>query len=134
MITRSNTVREVRIKGNTDSFVFKFLRISALLLIPLVWGHVLIQDIVVGVHAMDLGYVADRWASVFWRTYDALLLGFAFAHGVIGLRQVLMDFVHGEQSRKIMNVLLILFWLAVFGFGAVALIAGVNQPFPLAQP
>lgn len=134
MASQVSTVREVKIKGNVDSFVYKFLRLSALLLIPLVWGHVLVQDIVVGVHAMDLGYVADRWASIFWRTYDALLLGFAFAHGVFGLRQVLMDFVHGAQARRVMNVGLFIFWLAVFGFGAAALIAGVNQPFPLAQP
>jgi succinate dehydrogenase / fumarate reductase membrane anchor subunit len=80
---------------------------------------------------MDLGYVADRWASIFWRAYDALLLGFAFAHGVLGLRQVLNDFIHGEQARKLMNILLVVFWLAIFGFGAAALIGGVTQPFPL---
>ncbi len=131
MTTSAHTVRAVKVKPNFETFVYLFLRYSALLLIPLVWGHVIIQDIVVGVHAMDLGYVADRWASIFWRTYDALLLGFAFAHGVLGLRQVLKDFVHGEKARTLLNILLFVFWLAVFGFGAAALIAGVQQPFPL---
>ncbi len=131
MSTPATTVRSVNIKPNFDTFAYKFMRYSALLLIPLVWGHVLVQDIVVGVHAMDLGYVAERWASIFWRTYDALLLGFAFAHGVLGLRQVLNDFIHGEQARKLMNILLVVFWLAIFGFGAAALIGGVTQPFPL---
>lgn len=131
MTTSAHTVRAVKIKPNFETFVYLFLRYSALLLIPLVWGHVIVQDIVVGVHAMDLGYVADRWASIFWRTYDALLLGFAFAHGVLGLRQVLKDFVHGEQARTLLSILLFVFWLAVFGFGAAALIAGVQQPFPL---
>lgn len=131
MTTSAHTVRTVKVKPNFETFVYSFLRYSALLLIPLVWGHVIVQDIVVGVHAMDLGYVADRWASIFWRTYDALLLGFAFAHGVLGLRQVLKDFFHGEKARTLLSILLFVFWLAVFGFGAAALIAGVQQPFPL---
>ena len=107
------------------------MRISALLLIPLVWGHVLLQDVVVGVHNMNLGYVAERWASIFWRSFDALLLAFAFAHGVNGLRQVLNDFVHGDQGRRILFIACFIFWLAVSLIGLIALIAGVNQQFPL---
>ena len=43
---------------------WKWMRYSGFLLIPLVWGHVLLQDIIVGVHKIDLDYVALRWASV----------------------------------------------------------------------
>ena len=131
MATTTQAIRKVKVKGNFEGLAFQFMRLSALLLIPLVWGHVLIQDVVVGVHNMDLGYVAERWASVFWRTYDALLLGFTFAHGVLGLRQVLNDFIHGDTGRKVLNWGLFAFWLIIFGIGAVALIAGVNQPMPL---
>ena len=129
--TTPQEVRQVKVKGNFEGFAYKFIRLSALLLIPLVWGHVLIQDIVVGVHNMDLGYVAERWASIFWRTYDALLLGFTFAHGVLGLRQVLSDFIHGDTARKVMNWALFVFWLVIFAIGAIALVVGVKQPFPL---
>jgi succinate dehydrogenase / fumarate reductase, membrane anchor subunit len=131
MTTTSETVRQVKIKGNYESISWRWMRFSAFLLIPLVWGHMILQDVVVGVHAMDLGYVADRWANLGWRIYDGLLLGFAFAHGVNGLRQVLNDFVHGERGRKILNWGLFVFWLAIFLFGLIALIAGVNQDFPL---
>jgi succinate dehydrogenase / fumarate reductase, membrane anchor subunit len=125
------TVREVKTKATYESVAWKWMRYSAILLIPLVWGHVLIQDIIVGVHNMGLGYVAERWASIFWRIYDALLLGFTFAHGVNGLRQVLIDYIHGAQARKILNWALFIFWLAIFLFGFVALIAGVNQSVPV---
>ena len=124
-------VREVKTKPNYEQFAWKWMRISALLLIPLVWGHVLLQDVVVGVHNMNLGYVAERWASIFWRSFDGLLLAFAFAHGVNGLRQVLNDFVHGEQGRRILFIACFIFWLAVSVIGLIALLAGVNQPLAL---
>lgn len=124
-------IREVKTKSNYEQFAWKWMRISALLLIPLVWGHVLLQDVVVGVHNMNLGYVAERWASIFWRSFDGLLLAFAFAHGVNGLRQVLNDFVHGEQGRRILFIGCFIFWLAVSVIGLIALLAGVNQPLVL---
>ncbi len=131
MTTTTETVRQVRIKKNYETVAWRWMRYSAFLLIPLVWGHMILQDVVVGVHAMDLGYVADRWASLGWRIYDGLLLGFALAHGVNGLRQVLNDFVHGETGRKILNWGLFIFWLAIFLIGFIALVGGVNQEFPL---
>lgn len=127
----TSTVRTVKTKANYESVAWKWMRYSALLLIPLVWGHVLIQDVVVGVHNMDLGFVAERWASIFWRIYDSLLLGFTFAHGVNGLRQVLIDYIHGPQARKILNWALFVFWLVIFLIGFVAIVGGVNQVLPV---
>jgi succinate dehydrogenase / fumarate reductase membrane anchor subunit len=123
--------REVKTSANYEKFAWKWMRYSALLLIPLVWGHVILQDVVVGVHNMNLGYVAERWASIFWRGFDALLLAFAFAHGINGVRQVFNDFIHGEQARRILFIVLFIFWLAVSLIGLIALIAGVSQQFPL---
>ncbi|MBP7228755.1 MAG: hypothetical protein KA988_06545 [Longilinea sp.] len=111
---------------NFETFAWRAMRISAFLLIPLVWGHMILQDVVVGVHNMDLGYVAERWASLFWRIYDGLLLGLAFAHGVNGLRQVLRDYLHGEIARRIVNWGALAFWLILTLVGFAALIAGVR--------
>jgi succinate dehydrogenase / fumarate reductase, membrane anchor subunit len=124
-------VREVKTTNNYEKFAWKWMRYSALLLIPLVWGHVILQDVVVGVHNMNLGYVAERWASIFWRGFDALLLAFAFAHGINGVRQVFNDFVHSERGRRILFIALFIFWLAVSLIGLIALLAGVGQQFPL---
>jgi succinate dehydrogenase / fumarate reductase membrane anchor subunit len=102
------------------------MRLSAILLVPLVWGHVIIQDMLVGVHKINLDYVALRWANTGWRVYDAALLCFAFAHGSNGLRQVLEDYIHGQTARRILRVLLFLFWLSITALGAVAVIGGVR--------
>ncbi len=127
METTSVPVREVKTPANYETFAWKWMRISALLLIPLVWGHVILQDVVVGVHNMNVGYVAERWASIFWRGYDFFLLAFAFAHGVNGVRQVLNDYVHGERGRRILFVVLFIGWIAISLVGLVAIIGGVGQ-------
>jgi succinate dehydrogenase / fumarate reductase membrane anchor subunit len=123
--------RTMKVEGNYESIAWKWMRISALLLIPLVWGHVLLQDVIVGVFAMDLGYVAYRWASVFWRIYDGLLLAFAFAHGMNGVRQVLFDYVHGPAGRRNVVIILGVLWAVITLIGFIALIGGVNTQFPL---
>jgi succinate dehydrogenase / fumarate reductase membrane anchor subunit len=114
-----------------ETHAWSWMRISALLLIPLVWIHALLQDIIVGVHRIDVNYVAERWANLGWRVFDILLLGFAFAHGMYGVRQIAYEYIHQPTARKVVSTFLFLFWLVITAIGATALIAGVNQKFPL---
>lgn len=109
-----------------EAISWKWMRYSGLLLIPLAWGHVLIQDVLVGVHSIDLDYVAMRWASLGWRVYDFALLAFAFAHGVNGLRQVLNDYIGSARTRRRVSWLLLAFWLLLSIIGAVAIVGGVR--------
>jgi succinate dehydrogenase / fumarate reductase membrane anchor subunit len=123
----TTAIRKTEKPRNYETLAWKWMRYSAILLIPLVWGHVLLQDVIVGVHAIDLDYVVVRWASLGWQVYDILLLAFAFAHGVNGLRQVLNDFIHGEQARKLLAWGLFAFWLVVSAMGAIAIIASAGK-------
>lgn len=109
-----------------DAIAWKWMRYSAVLLIPLVWFHVLWQDVITGVHAIDINYVAMRWNSIGIQVYDILLLSFAFAHGMNGLRQVAMDFIHGEKARKVTSWGILVLWLVVSIIGASAIIAGAR--------
>jgi succinate dehydrogenase / fumarate reductase membrane anchor subunit len=88
---------------------------------------VLLQDVLVGVHHIDLDYVAMRWASIGWRTYDFLLLAFAFAHGMNGLRQVIHDYIPSEALMRKISWALFVFWLALAAIGALTIIGGVRQ-------
>ncbi len=124
MTTNTRTIS--RPKPNFDTKAWMFMRYSAVLLIPLVFGHLILQDVIVGVHRINLDYVALRWASLGWRIYDALLLAFAFAHGVNGIRQVLNDYILSDKGRKIMQTTLLLFYLLITAIGAIALIGGVR--------
>ena len=124
----AEAIKRVKVSLNYESLAWKWMRYSGLLLIPLAWGHVLIQDVLVGVHQIDLDYVALRWATLGWRVYDFLLLAFAFAHGVNGLRQVLNDFIKNKGTMRLVSWLLLVFWLVLSLIGAMAIVGGVQRP------
>jgi succinate dehydrogenase / fumarate reductase, membrane anchor subunit len=117
---------EIEVPQNYEIFAWKWMRYSGILLIPLVWIHTIYHDVIMGVHAIDLDYVATRWAYLGWRIYTAALLGFAFAHGMNGLRQVAFDFFHTPKSRRILSISIFFFWLVVTAIGAAAIIGGVR--------
>jgi len=124
--TNQNQINQTAVLDGFESIAWKWMRYSGLLLIPLAWGHVLIQDVLVGVHSIDLDYVALRWASLGWRVYDFLLLAFAFAHGVNGLRQVLNDYIRQDSTRRTVTWVLLVLWFVLSLIGAMAIIGGVR--------
>lgn len=121
------TTRQVETPKNYETTAWKWMRYSGILLIPLVWFHVLLQDVLVGVHEIDLGYVIERWSNISVQIYDILLLAFTFAHGMNGLRQVLMDFVHTEKARKTWSQVLFVLWLVISIIGATAIFAAAQK-------
>ena len=119
------SVRRVERPKNFETTAWLFMRYSGVLLIPLVWVHVAIQDVLVGVHAIDLDYVAMRWATLGWRVYDMALLAFTFAHGMNGLRNVLNDYVRDRRTRRALDWLILISWAVISAIGAVGIIGGV---------
>jgi succinate dehydrogenase / fumarate reductase membrane anchor subunit len=124
----TNTSQQITGKVTYAARAWKWMRYSAFLLIPLAWGHVLIQDVLVGGHHISLDYVSLRWSMLGWRIYDFVLLAFAFAHGMNGLRQVLLDYFHNEKVARVINWGLLFFWLVIAVIGAAAILGGVRTP------
>jgi len=124
MATSTRTVTPPR---NVEITAWRWMRYSGVALIPLVWIHVLIQDVVVGVHAINNDYVLMRWSSIIWQGYDILLLAFAFAHGMNGLRQVLNDFIHNPRVQKVFAWLILIVWVVLSTIGAIAIIAAASN-------
>lgn len=119
--------RRVNIPRTYDTIAWKWMRYSAILLIPLVWFHLILQDVIVGVHDINAEYVALRWGIWFWQIYDILLLGFAFAHGMNGLRQVLRDHIPNDRVMRIVSIILLIVWAALTFIGAFAIIMASNS-------
>jgi succinate dehydrogenase hydrophobic anchor subunit len=115
-------------RRNFDTWMWLFMRWSAVLLIPLVWVHVLLVDVLFGVHRIDIDYVALRWATLGWRIYDIALLGFAFAHGMNGLRNVAQDYIHSPVRRRRLNWAILGTWIVLTIIGAGAVVGGVRAP------
>ena len=127
MSTTINRPERVRIGKNFDQVAWSWMRYSAFLLIPLAWFHIILQDVVVGVHAITTDYAIERMANLGWKIYDILLLGFAFAHGMNGVRQVFRDYIHNPRTFRLVSILLLLFWLVITAAGAIALLS-INGP------
>ncbi|MCJ7659076.1 MAG: hypothetical protein MUO67_08000 [Anaerolineales bacterium] len=125
MSTNQTTVQETQ---RYNAITWKWVRYSAFLLIPLVWIHSIIQALITGGHNLSLEYVQMRWLFIGWRVYDLFILAFAFSHGALGLRQVLLDYVKPAGVRKVINWVIIIFWLVITAIGAIALFGGVRMP------
>ncbi len=119
----SPVTRQVKTSQNLESTAWRWMRYSGFLLIPLAWGHILIQDVIVGVHNINEAYVAQRFLFTGWRIYDILLLAFAFAHGMNGLRQVLSDLFPAPRARQWLGWILLVGWAIISVIGAIAIIA-----------
>jgi succinate dehydrogenase / fumarate reductase membrane anchor subunit len=97
--------------GGFELFAWFFMRISGVVLILLVLGHLAIMHVINTVDEIDFEFVAARWASPFWRTYDLVMLWLALLHGLNGLRTVIDDYVHRKGWRVVA-----LTAMAVIGF------------------
>ncbi|HXF58094.1 MAG TPA: succinate dehydrogenase hydrophobic membrane anchor subunit [Actinomycetota bacterium] len=97
-----------------------FMRISGLALLVLAVGHVLIMHVVdEGVERVDFAFVQLRWQSVFWRTWDWLMLVLALVHGVNGLRVIALDYVRRPGWRTVVTWFFYLAGIVAFALGSV---------------
>ncbi|HEU5004279.1 MAG TPA: succinate dehydrogenase [Actinomycetota bacterium] len=84
-----------------------FMRISGVLLVFLVLGHLAIMHVFGGgIQRVDFDFVAARWHGIFWRSYDWLLLALALLHGANGARTVIHDYVHRDGWRVLLKAVL----------------------------
>lgn len=102
-------------RSNIERFWWSFMRVSGILIVPLVFGHLAMMHIIQGVfeitaqgHAIvgtdivnasgtSVEFVANRWnflvaGVAVWRVYDFALLALVVMHGFNGLRYVLTDY------------------------------------------
>jgi succinate dehydrogenase / fumarate reductase membrane anchor subunit len=87
-------------RGNFEMAAWLFMRLSGVLLVVLVLGHLLIQLVLDGgVSKIGFAFVAGRWASPFWQVWDLLMLWFAMLHGANGLRTIVNDYAESTTTR-----------------------------------
>src|SRR5690606_40406477 len=55
-------------RSNYELYSWIFMRASGVVLVVLIFGHLFVNLMVgEGVHAIDFGFVAGKWASPFWQ-------------------------------------------------------------------
>jgi succinate dehydrogenase / fumarate reductase membrane anchor subunit len=106
-------------RSNFELYSWLFMRLSGLVLIVLVLGHLFIMNILDGgVHRINFAFVAGRWSSPFWQLWDLAMLWLAEIHGTNGLRTVINDYARTDASR---------FWLKMVLYASMLLILGVGS-------
>jgi succinate dehydrogenase / fumarate reductase membrane anchor subunit len=84
-----------------------FMRVSGVILIFLVLGHLFIMNILDGgVQRINFAFVAGRWASPFWQIWDLSMLWLALLHGGNGMRTIINDYAERDQTRFWLKMLL----------------------------
>jgi len=101
MASPPRTLKQARAtySTNTELAWWVFMRISGLLLVFLVFGHLFFNNIQIDAATIDFAYVADRLSQPGVKIYDTFLLAFAMLHGVNGLRYSVEDYVRKPGRR-----------------------------------
>jgi len=106
--------------GGLELWTWLFMRISGLILLVLAVGHVLIMHVVgTGVGRVNFAFVAVRWQSPFWRTWDWAMLVLALVHGINGLRVIALDYLRPVGLRFAVNMLFYVTGFVLFVLGTV---------------
>jgi succinate dehydrogenase / fumarate reductase, membrane anchor subunit len=106
--------------GGWELWTWLFMRVSGVVLLFLAVGHVLIMHVFDGgVGRVNFAFVATRWQSPFWRSWDWMLLSLALLHGINGLRVVAMDYVRPVAWRFLVNMLFYVIGFSLFVVGTV---------------
>ncbi len=82
-----------------ELYSWYFFRVSGILLLVLALLHLAIMHVINNVNVINYDFIAQRWASPLWRTYDLLLLFLALTHGLNGVRTLIYDYVQPRGWR-----------------------------------
>jgi succinate dehydrogenase / fumarate reductase, membrane anchor subunit len=120
--TKSRYRRIGRGRGNFELWSWVFMRLSGVLLLVLVFGHLFVNLMVGdGIHAIDFAFVAGKWSSPFWQTWDLLMLWLAELHGYNGVRTIINDYTEKQRTRWILKTLLVTSLVLVMVLGTLVI-------------
>ncbi|NYG98682.1 succinate dehydrogenase [Schumannella luteola] len=95
-------------KVNWEKWGWLYMRISGVLLLVLVFGHLFVNLVAGdGVHAIDFAFVAGKWADPFWVVWDTLMLWLALIHGANGMRTLTNDYARGRLRKVLLGAILV---------------------------
>ncbi|GIL13781.1 MAG: hypothetical protein BroJett038_25010 [Chloroflexota bacterium] len=148
---RTEPGRKYPVGSRWEKLWWSFMRLSGILIVPLVFGHLAMMHVLQGVFDISaqgaavvgtdlinqsgtsVEFVANRWnllvgGVAVWRLYDIALLALTVIHGFNGLRYVLTDYTSGSSLlRRGMVYTCIIGALVLLVIGALALLGTIDQ-------
>jgi len=99
------------------------MRVSGVVLVLMVLGHLVIMHLFFSVDRIDWNFVAQRYQNPLWRIYDLVMVILAVLHGFNGLRTVLDDYIHRPAWRALAQAALYLGVFLVLVIGTFTILA-----------
>lgn len=99
---------KARKSGNFELNSWLFMRVSGVLLVFLVIGHLFVNLMIGdGIHAIDFAFVGGKWSNPFWQVWDLAMLWLAMIHGMNGLRTIINDYATKSGTRFTLKSILV---------------------------
>lgn len=108
-----------RPRGSRRELVAWYLmRVTGVALFVLALAHFSILHFIWDPAEQTAEFIAnERWNQIFWRGFDWLLLMTVLFHGFLGMRTVVMDYVHRAGLREFTLILLYTLAFLLFVIG-----------------
>jgi len=115
--------------SNLELAWWVFMRVSGVMLVFLVLGHLYTRAVLFNFHH-DLTYdvVARNMSTVTWKFYNWLLLFLSILHGTNGLRYIIDDYLPSPRVRVWVKVIVYTLVFLVVVFGTISLWAWNYTP------
>ncbi|MGD0863726.1 MAG: succinate dehydrogenase [Candidatus Limnocylindrales bacterium] len=125
MYSRSGRPRPL--SGGFELAVWYYMRLSGVALFVLALTHFSLQHFLFDPSQETSQWIFNqRWNSIFWRSFDWLLLMMVVSHAFLGIRTVTMDYLRGGR-RTLALTALYLVGIAVFVMGT-SVVLSVQMP------
>ena len=102
------------------------MRITGVMLFVLALAHFSIMHFLFDPSQENASWIAVRWGSLAWRVFDWTLLMMVLFHSFMGVRTVLLDYMHGARARLVSLSALYIVAIVLFvaGTGVVLTLPG----------
>ncbi|GAA1153753.1 succinate dehydrogenase hydrophobic membrane anchor subunit [Nesterenkonia sandarakina] len=99
-----------------------FMRVSGAALVVLIFVHLAVNLLVgEGIHQIDFGFVAGKWANPVWQFWDLTMLWLAMLHGGNGMRTIINDYAEKDSTRVWLKSILYLSVIVIIVLGTMVI-------------
>ena len=116
-----------------ELYAWVFMRLSGILLLVLALVHLFYMHVLNNVMVIDFQFVARRYATPFWRTFDLMMLWLALLHGLNGLRTVVIDYVRSRGWRFASLAAIYVIAFVFLALGSIVILTFEPARFALAK-
>ena len=113
-----------------ELYAWLFMRISGVVLLFLALGHLAIMHIINNIEVINYDFVAARYMTPFWRTYDLVMLWLAMIHGTNGVRTLVDDYISSRGWRLVSLSSLYVVSFIILALGSLVIFTFDPVPMP----